>query len=148
MTSNTRHDHLRNRTIGLALLGFVALTLIADPVAAADASSDASGITNVLEYFRAIVTTIGAAASSVYLTIQLGMIGVTSQGTSERWKKVGISGLVTVLLLSWNKTVQEIISGGQEAAETAMLAPPSNAFAAIQMSAADTLATVAVHVPL
>lgn len=147
MTSNTRHDRLRNRTIVFALVGIVALTLIADPVAAADASSDASGITSIFEYFRAIVTVVGAAASSVYLTIQLAMIGVSSQGTSERWKKVGVSGLVTVLLLSWNKTVQEVLTGAEDAT-TAMLAPPSNTFATIQMNAVDTLTTVAIHVPL
>lgn len=147
MTSITPHGRLRNRTIGVALVGFVALTIIADPVAAADASSDASGITGVFEYFRAIVTVVGAAASSVYLTIQLAMIGVSSQGTSERWKKVGVSGLVTVLLLSWNKTVQEVLTGAEGAA-TATLAPPSGAFTAIHMATLDTMATLIVAIPI
>lgn len=148
MTSATLSQRLWNRKLGLTALSLLAILIMIEPVAAAETSA-ASGITSMLGWIREVLTAIGAAVSAIFLVVQITMIGVSSGGTSERWRKAAISFVSTVLLLSWNKTVKSLITGAESATDTSeAIAPHGDALVGTLQFGAETILAVLPVIPL
>lgn len=149
MTSATLIQRLWNRKLGLTALSLMALLIMIEPVAAAESPDAAAGITSMFGWLREVVTAIGAAGSAVYLAVQVTMIGVSSGGSSERWKKAGISFVATVVLLSWNQTVKSVLTGAQSATNTSeAMAPHGDALIGALQFGAEGLLVVLAGIPL
>lgn len=149
MTSATLSQRLWNRKLGLTALSLLAILITIEPVAAAESPEAAAGITSMLGWIREVVTAIGAAATAIYLVVQIAMIGVSSGGTSERWRNAGLSFIATAVLLSYNKTVKSLLTGAKSATDTSnAIAPHGDALVGALQFGTETLLAVLPVIPL